>query len=83
MLNEIKLSVSDENLETVLTILNNLKLGLISNIESSAQVKTRSTQYQPKTNTIIREENSGTNDTSGKYSANAYRDKLKRNNNKK
>jgi len=76
-MNEIKLSVNDENLETVITILNNLKDGLISNIQTNGKVKVRATQYQPKTNTIIREENSGTNDSNGKYiNASAYKQKL-------
>jgi len=76
-MNEIKLSVNDENLETVLTILNSLKDGLVDSIETKGKVKSRATQYQPKTNTIIREEESGTNDSSGKYaSATAYRERL-------
>ena len=79
-MNEVKLSVDDEKLETVLTILNNLKDGLIVNIETNGKtVKKIHTQYQPKTNTIIREENSATNDSSGKYaSAAAYKDRIKR-----
>jgi len=79
-MNEIKLSVNDDNLETVLSILNNLKDGLISNIETNGKsAKARTTQYKPKTNTIIKEENSGTNDSSGKYvSASAYKQRLKR-----
>ena len=43
MLNEIKLTVDDKNLETLLTILNNLKDGLIHNVESTSTKKT--TQY--------------------------------------
>ena len=79
-MNEIKLSVDDKNLDTVLTILNSLKDGLINDIQNNSEVsKNRSTQYQPRTNTIIREENSGTNDNNGKYaSASAYRERLKR-----
>ena len=79
-MNEIKLSVEDENLETVLTILNNLKNGLIIKIETKGiRGKSRPTQYKPKINTIIREEESGTSDTSGKYiNAAAYKDRLKR-----
>ena len=80
-MNEIKLSVEDKNLEIVMTILQNLKTGLVSNIETDAKVsKTkRHTQYQPKTNTIIREENSGTADTSGKYiNPAAYKQRLKK-----
>ena len=80
-MNEIKLSVDDKNLETVLTILENLKVGLIDIVETNGQVSKmrRATQYQPKTNTIIREEESGTSDKSGKYvNASAYKDRLKR-----
>jgi len=78
-MNEIKLSVNDENLETVLTILNNLKDGLINKIEINGKsIKARTTQYKPKTNTIIREEDSATNDKSGKYSVSAYRERLKK-----
>lgn len=78
-MNEIKLSVNDANLQTVLTIISNLKEGLVSNVETNGKLKTRPTQYQAKTNTIIREENSGTNDTSGKYaSASSYRERLKK-----
>jgi len=75
---EIKLAVDDKNVEIVMTILENLKDGLISNISTNgAKTKSRPTQYQPKANTIIREENSGTNDSSGKYaSAAAYKQKL-------
>ena len=79
-MNEIKLSVNDENLDTVLTILNNLKDGLIDNIQTNCKsTKIKTTKYKPKTNTIIREEESGTNDSSGKYaSASAYKQRLKR-----
>ena len=80
-MNEIKLSVDDKNLETVMNILENLKNGLIDKIETNARVSNirRTTQYQPKTNTIIREEESGTADKSGKYAnASAYKDRLKR-----
>lgn len=75
---EIKLKVEDENLETVMTILNNLKDGLISDINSTGKTR-RTTQYKPKTNTIIREEESGTADTSGKYiNPAAYKQRLKK-----
>lgn len=78
-MNKITLSVDNSNIETVLTILQNLKTGLINDIETNANVtKNRQTKYQPKTNTIIREENSGTNDSSGKYSsASAYKQRLR------
>ena len=75
---EIKLKIEDENLETVMSILNNLKDGLIYNIQSSVKT-TRHTQYKPKTNAIIKEENSGTADTSGKYiNPSAYKQRLKK-----
>jgi len=76
---KITLSVDDKNLEVVMTLLENLKEGLINDISTNGKkVKNHPTQYQPKTNTIIREENSGTNDSSGKYaSASAYRQRLK------
>ena len=76
-MNKINLSVDDVNLETVLTILNSLKSGLIVNMEVNGKVK--ETRYQPKTNSVIYENESGTNDTSGKYSSSAYRERLKKN----
>lgn len=76
----IHLTVDDKNLQTVLTILNNLKDGLIADIQTEGAKNSkvqRSTHYKPRVNTIIREENSGTNDTNGKYlNANAYKQKL-------
>ncbi len=80
-MNEIKLSVEDKNLETVLTILQNLKTGLITELQCNAESLSpkRVTQYQPKVNTIIKEENSGTSDKSGKYaSVSAYKQRLKK-----
>jgi hypothetical protein len=75
---EINLKVEDENIKTVMTILNSLKDGLISKIESKTKT-IRTTQYNPKTNTIIREEDSGTNDSSGKYiNPAAYKQRLKK-----
>jgi len=77
-MNKIILNVDNKNLEIVMTILENLKDGLIEEIHTDVTKKTKHTQYQPKANTIIREENSGTNDTSGKYAnANTYRERLK------
>ena len=70
MVNEIKLSVDDKNLQTVINILENLKDGLIEKIETNGEVskRRRTTQYKPRTNTIIKEEESGTSDKSGKDS---------------
>ncbi|MFT7005166.1 MAG: hypothetical protein ACJAWW_002539 [Sulfurimonas sp.] len=77
-MNKVILSVDDENLETVLMILSNLKNGLIREITTDAQViKVKSTQYKPKVKTIIREEDSGTNDKNGKYiNPSAYKKRL-------
>lgn len=76
-MNKITLSVEDKNLEVVMNLIENLKDGLITEIQTDARKKTKHTQYRPKTNTIIKEENSGTNDTSGKYSVDAYKARLK------
>lgn len=80
-MNEIKLSVDDKNLETVLTILNNLKTGLIKNIETNGTpAKARHTQYQPKIKTIMKDDDFGTTDSSGKYiNPAAYKQRLKNN----
>lgn len=75
---EIKLKVKEENIEIVLSILNNLKSGLIDEIQGLKQTN-KTSRYQPKLNTIIKEENSGTADTSGKYaSIKTYKQKLNR-----
>jgi len=76
----INLTIDDKNLETILTILNNLQDDLISKIEvNSTASSVERTQYQPQTNKIILEKDSATHDTSGKYaSASAYKQKLKR-----
>ncbi len=78
-MNEIKLSVDNKNIETVLTILNNLKSGLIAEIQTNNKsTKARPTQYQHKINTVIRDDNFGTDDTSGKYAnAATYKQRLK------
>ncbi|NOR57825.1 MAG: hypothetical protein GQ474_04805 [Sulfurimonas sp.] len=79
-MNEIKLSVDDENLETLLTILQNLKPELLTNLEVNGKKdKVKATQYQPKTNRIIKEQDSGVNDSSGKYiNPLAYKNRLKK-----
>ena len=48
---QIKLNVQDDKVEIVLNILNNLKDGLISSIESEIAV-VPTTKYQPKLNKI-------------------------------
>ena len=80
-MNEIKLLVEEKNIDLVLSLLTNLKDGLILDIQTNSQVKKlqKHTQYQPKVNTIIREENSGTSDTSGKYmSPSRYKNRAKK-----
>jgi len=78
-MNEIKLQVEDKHLESVLLILSSLKSGLINEIQTSqTQKPLKKTHYQPKKSGVIFEQESGTNDTSGKYSANAYRERLKK-----
>ncbi len=77
---EIKLSVESQNIETVMTILHNLKEGLVSKIELDGTVtKTRQTQYKPKVKAVD-EKDSGPNDKSGKYASPiAYKARLKKN----
>lgn len=76
---EIKLEVSEQNLQTVMVILNNLKAGLIEKIELDGTVtKTRHSQYQPSKKAVD-EKDSGPNDRSGKYaSAAVYKARLKK-----
>ena len=69
-MNSITLEVADANLQTVLSILENLKEGLITDMALNGKsTKVRQTQYQPKPNRVIKEEESGTRDTSGKYAS--------------
>jgi predicted sulfurtransferase len=76
---EITLSVDEQNVEIVMTILNSLKADLISKIELDGTVtKAKHTQYQPKVKAVD-EKDSGPNDRSGKYvSPAAYKERLKR-----
>ena len=77
-MSEIKLTVDDTNIKIVLGILNNLKSGLISSIETDSKVSIKETQYKPQTKGVIYEHESGANDANGKYSASAYKERLKR-----
>ena len=75
-MNEIKLTIDDKHIETVLTIINNLKDGLISKVEINGAK--RPTPYKPQKNKVIFEKDSATHDKSGKYaSASAYKQRLK------
>jgi len=53
--NKITLDVKSNDLETVLLVLNNLKDGLIENIEVDKEGVKNSTAYNPKTNKVIYE----------------------------
>ena len=77
-MNEIKLQVDEKNIKTVLHILENLKEGLIENIEAK-QAKRKHTAYQPKTKTIIKEQTPALATQSGKYvNPAAYKERLKK-----
>jgi len=77
-LREIKLTIEDKNFDTILNILENLKDGLITTLNVDGQsTKQREPIYKAKLNTIIREEESATNDKNGKYaSPSAYKQRL-------
>jgi len=79
-MNEIKLMVDDENLETLEMILNNLKSGLIVTMSiNDASKKIQSPQYKLPRKNVIYEHESGTNDSTGKYlSPNAYKNRFKK-----
>lgn len=51
---KIILDVKDENQEIVLNILNNLKEGLIQNIQSDSK-KVSNVRYSPKSKEVVRE----------------------------
>ncbi|MDA7817311.1 hypothetical protein N9A28_03915 [Sulfurimonas sp.] len=73
---EIKLNVKDEHFETLLTIIENLNSELIDELTYTGQLKPDS-KYKPRLNTIIKEEESGTSDTFGKYlNPDMYKKKL-------
>ncbi|RUM64457.1 MAG: hypothetical protein DSZ04_02490 [Sulfurimonas sp.] len=77
-MSEIKLTVDDVNIKIVLSILKNLKSGLISSIETNLSTSIKKTHYKPQRQGIIYEHESGANDTQGKYSISAYKERLKR-----
>jgi len=78
-MNEIRLSVEDQNVETVLLLLNNLKDGLITTIDTELKTKPK-TAYQPRHNKVILEENASTSNLVGKYlNPSAYKKRLQSN----
>ena len=54
-MSKITIDVNNNNLDTVLLILNNLKNGLIENIDVDKGAEKHSTTYNPKTNKVIYE----------------------------
>jgi len=65
-MSKITLEVDNKDIQTVLLILNNLKMGLIKNIESDKKLDPK-TRYQPKTNKVIYENEQMGKSLSGKY----------------
>lgn len=51
---QVILNVKDENLDTLMTILENLKMGLIEKIEYDGK-KQMVSRYQPKQNGVVKE----------------------------
>jgi len=71
-MSQITLNIKDENIATVLNILENLKDGLIDSIDSKT-VNTKKVRYQPSNKTIISENQKPT----GKYaSRDVYKSRL-------
>lgn len=72
---KITLSVEDKHLESVMTILTNLKAGLIHNIEGDGLKKVRQPNYEPKQGKAIDESRK----PAGKYlSPSQYRSRSKK-----
>ncbi len=72
---KIVLDVSDENLSSVITVLNSLKEGLITSLEVNASVQSspspkplkKHLKYQPKTAKVIYEQEQQELEKMGKY----------------
>lgn len=62
-MSKITLEVTNDNLKTVLSIIENLKDGLIEHIEIDGNVTKQKRLYQPKLNKVIKENEH----VSGKY----------------
>ncbi len=70
---QIILNVEDKELQTLMTILNNLKEGLIHSIDGQAPKKSRPGKYNPKVGKAIDEREK----PAGKYASKAaYKSKL-------
>lgn len=64
---KITLEVDNENIDKVLLILENLKDGLVLDIDVNKRVSKYNTQYKPKTNKVIYENEQMTDKVSTKY----------------
>ena len=78
-MNKITLDVSEQNREIVLVILENLKTGLIQNIEVDKTTQKHKTAYKPKLNKVIYENEQMSENISGKYlNPASYKKRLKK-----
>lgn len=76
---KITLNIADENLQTVLTVLENLKDGLIQDMDVDKTSKTPRTSYKPRTNKVIYEDEQMSEATSGKYiNAASFKKRMKK-----
>lgn len=74
-MSKITLDVSDENVKSVLNILENLKEGLVLDIRVENSTCKKATTYKPKTKEIIKENEP----TTGKYmDAKAFKQRLRK-----
>jgi hypothetical protein len=72
---EIKLIVDEKNEQLLLSILGNLKEGLIHSIKSESS----KTSYEPQSNKVVLEEESHSRKVRGKYvDPAAYKERLKK-----
>jgi len=72
---KIVLNIDDEHLQTVMTILTNLKEGLIESIESNGVKPARKASYAPKYGRVVDESQR----PAGKYATAAvYKSRLKK-----
>ena len=62
-MSKVTIDVKNDNLETVLTILENLKDGLVENIQVDKSISKKKPTYQPPKNKVIKEGEAQT----GKY----------------
>lgn len=74
-MSKITIDVKSENIQVILSILENLKDGLVENIEVDKSVSRYKPAYQPKANKVIKENEP----VSGKYIDSAsFKQRLKK-----